>query len=118
MGTPPSSDLRARSKRALDLGRPSTNFCCSRVMREWSFSRFMIESFNCIHSAKLKVEMYTLPQRLKPLQNLALIAGLKPCAAQKQHQQSSGENLKGLCYRAGRGRLPPRARRNSQYVAR
>src|SRR5439155_27077906 len=34
MGTPPSSDLRARSNNALDLGRSSTKRLCSRCMRD------------------------------------------------------------------------------------
>ena len=34
-------DLRARSKRALDLGRSSTNFFCSRAMRDCRFSRLI-----------------------------------------------------------------------------
>src|SRR5947209_12850899 len=33
-GTPPSSDLRARSNNALDLGRSSTKRFCSRCMRD------------------------------------------------------------------------------------
>ena len=41
MGTPPSSDFRARSKRAADLGRSEMNFFCSDCIKEERRSRLI-----------------------------------------------------------------------------
>ena len=41
MGTPLNKELRARSNKALDLGRSSTNRFCSRCRREWRRGRSM-----------------------------------------------------------------------------
>src|SRR5271169_1518322 len=42
MGTPASSDLRALSNSAFDFGRSSTNFFCSRCMRDCRRARSMV----------------------------------------------------------------------------
>ncbi len=42
MGTPASSDLRARSNNAFDFGRSSTNFFCSRCIRDCRRARSMV----------------------------------------------------------------------------
>jgi len=50
---------------------------------------------------------YPLPQRLKPGFHRRFIAGLKPCAAQKQEQiPPVGRNDKRLCCRSPFGRAP------------
>src|SRR5713226_7230298 len=80
MGTPPSSDLRARSNRAFDLGRSSMNFFCSDCIRNCRRSR----SIEGIHLPKLSRSLHSKKVPIVAEPSLpAQIGGKAECRGRK-----------------------------------